>query len=246
MAKKSTTSLSALSGKDPEQVTAGGHAIATHLADMIKQQKLSVNINGKEFVTAEGWTTMGAMLGVFPNVDWTKKMETPDGETAWEARVTITDKTGRVVGSGEAMCSNKELMRGQTRWKDEYAIRSMAQTRAISKAYRLPFSWIMKLAGYEVTPAEEIPPMETGYSSAPPKEEVVEEQPAPITEGQLEELAEIVSKTKYGNIETFNAEVLVPKGKHVNQMTFSEADNLIRVLKARLDTSAPVEVNNAN
>lgn len=232
--KKQSTSLLNLSGKSPEQVTAGGHQIATHLADMIKQQKLSVQINGKEFVTAEGWTTMGAMLGVFPNVEWTKKLETGADETAWEARVTITDKNGRAVGSGEAMCSSKELMLGRPRWKDEYAIRSMAQTRAISKAYRLPFSWIMKLAGYEVTPAEEMPPLEPGYSKTPAE---VEEAPSLITEGQLEELAEIISKSKYGNIETFDKEVLVPKGTRVSELTFAEADNMIKVLRARLETS---------
>ena len=33
----------------------------------------------------------------------------------------------------------------------------MAVTRATGKAYRLGFSWIIKLAGYEATPAEEIP-----------------------------------------------------------------------------------------
>jgi hypothetical protein len=35
----------------------------------------------------------------------------------------------------------------------------MAQTRATGKACRLAFSWIMLLAGYEVTPAEEMTPM---------------------------------------------------------------------------------------
>ena len=33
----------------------------------------------------------------------------------------------------------------------------MAQTRATGKACRLAFSWIMALAGYEPTPAEEMP-----------------------------------------------------------------------------------------
>jgi hypothetical protein len=47
---------------------------------------------------------------------------------------------------------------GEERWHDadDYAKRSMAATRATSKACRLAFSWIMTLAGYEATPAEEI------------------------------------------------------------------------------------------
>jgi hypothetical protein len=35
----------------------------------------------------------------------------------------------------------------------------MAQTRATGKACRLAFSWIMSLAGYEPTPAEEMMPI---------------------------------------------------------------------------------------
>ena len=34
---------------------------------------------------------------------------------------------------------------------------SMAQTRALGKAYRMALGWIMKMAGYEATPAEEMP-----------------------------------------------------------------------------------------
>jgi hypothetical protein len=41
--------------------------------------------------------------------------------------------------------------------RDDYALRSMAQTRAVAKALRLCLGWIMSLAGYEATPAEEMP-----------------------------------------------------------------------------------------
>ena len=58
------------------------------------------------------------------------------------------------VGAAESMCS-----RSESKWKtsDDYAVRSMAQTRAVSKALRLPLGFIMELAGYSATPAEEIP-----------------------------------------------------------------------------------------
>ena len=44
-------------------------------------------------------------------------------------------------------------------WKGrpDYARRSMAATRATSKVCRLAFSWVMVLAGFQPTPAEEIP-----------------------------------------------------------------------------------------
>ena len=54
---------------------------------------------------------------------------------------------------GFATCSNKEHTK---RSFADYAICSMAQTRAVGKAYRLSLGWLMKAAGYEATPAEEM------------------------------------------------------------------------------------------
>ena len=61
--------------------------------------------------------------------------------------------TGLPVSVGHALCSNKERSK---RSFDEYAILSMAQTRAEGKAYRLLLGWLMKAAGFEATPAEEM------------------------------------------------------------------------------------------
>jgi hypothetical protein len=61
--------------------------------------------------------------------------------------------TNQVVSIGHAICSNKERTK---RTFDEYAICSMAQTRAEGKAYRLLLGWLMKAAGFEATPAEEM------------------------------------------------------------------------------------------
>jgi hypothetical protein len=45
--------------------------------------------------------------------------------------------------------------KGKSEWED-YAIRSMAETRAISKTLRIAIGWIMKLANYEPIPFEEV------------------------------------------------------------------------------------------
>ena len=71
--------------------------------------------------------------------------------------VRISD--GMVIGKASALVGMDEKDRnGQLTWgnRNEYARKSMAITRATGKAYRLGFSWIMTLAGYEATPAEEI------------------------------------------------------------------------------------------
>ncbi len=51
----------------------------------------------------------------------------------------------KLVSVGIAICSNKE---GSKKFFDEYAILSMAQTRAVGKAFRNQLAWLMKAAGF--------------------------------------------------------------------------------------------------
>lgn len=65
--------------------------------------------------------------------------------------IRLTD--GAVVSSGTGICSNMEIKKLDF---DQYAVASMAQTRAIGKAYRNIIGYVMNNAGYESTPAEEM------------------------------------------------------------------------------------------
>lgn len=114
----------------------------------------AVNIQGKQHVTIEGWLTLAAMLGLSPVCTWTRKLE-----NGWEARVEARTFDGRTVGAAEAEC-----LRDEGRWKtaDDYAIRSMAQTRASSKALASVLRFVATLAGVEGTPAEEMPQGSSG------------------------------------------------------------------------------------
>jgi hypothetical protein len=125
--------------------------IARTLVDVIRNQKLSVRISGHEHLTAEAWTTLGGMLGITPVVEWSRPLA--DG-TGWEARVqAVRVSDGRVVGAGESMCS-----RSESTWakRDEFALRSMAQTRAVSRALRAPLGQVVTLAGFAPAAAEEM------------------------------------------------------------------------------------------
>jgi hypothetical protein len=145
--------------EDPVEVLERASRVAQALKGVIDQQKLVSNIQGREHVRVEGWTTLGSMLGVVPVVVWTRR--TDDG---WEARVEARTMDGRTVGAAEAMCSKAERT-----WKsrDDYALRSMAQTRATSKALRGPLGFVVTLAGYEATPAEEMPTDDAQMGSTP-------------------------------------------------------------------------------
>lgn len=141
--------------EEPEGIISKATSIANSLAPLVEKAKLYNMIQGKKYVRAEGWTTMAAMLGIFPQTEYCRKLDR-EHEIAYEARIVLKHISGLVVGAGEAICSDKEPSNRSL----EYAIASMAQTRAVGKACRLSFSWIMALSGYEVTPAEEMPKIE--------------------------------------------------------------------------------------
>lgn len=65
----------------------------------------------------------------------------------------IRTLTSEKVSAGFALCSNEESLKAGF---DEYAVMSMAQTRAIAKAFRNLLGFVMKAAGFQDTPAEEM------------------------------------------------------------------------------------------
>lgn len=166
--------LGIIIARTPHDVIIQATAIAKELAEIVKKNNLSTNIKGKNFVRVEGWSTMGAMLGVLPREvsDLTRRFDDGSYEAVVEL-IRISD--GAVIGRGSALVGMDEIWRNRA----EYARRSMAVTRATGKAYRLGFSWIMALAGYEPTPAEEMGDVTEGEYTEhkdPPK------QSAPVSE----------------------------------------------------------------
>jgi hypothetical protein len=138
-------------------------------------------------VEVDGWMTLGTLLGSVAELDWARPLCAPETGRperikytarvehfqgkgndrrlvkvttydvdgfSWEARVRIV-RNGVTVGTGESICSRKE-----PRWStaDDYAVKSMAITRATSRAYKQAAGWIVALAGYEATPAAEVDP----------------------------------------------------------------------------------------
>ncbi|WP_242928615.1 hypothetical protein [Pontibacter vulgaris] len=146
--------------------------LAVDLAKFIKENRLYQNIQGKEYVNVEGWQYAGSRLGILPVVDHVINISTDD-EIKYQAKVNLLDlRSQQVVGAGFAICSNKEQGK---KYYQEFAIASMAQTRAIGKAYRNILAWIIRAAGYEPTPAEEM-----DYSGNEPAKAT--QQPAVPTE----------------------------------------------------------------
>jgi hypothetical protein len=147
--------------RDPKTVRDKMVELADTLMDVVHSKQLAVKIRNREHLTVEAWTTLGAFVGVHAAIVWTKPNETGDGILA---RAEARTLEGALVGAAEAECSRVE-----SRWKDAepYAIRSMASTRAISRALQAPLRHIAVLAGYAGATAEEMPAEDPGPAKSP-------------------------------------------------------------------------------
>jgi hypothetical protein len=125
--------------------------MATTLKAYVVKEQLYTNIKGKNYCHVDGWAFAGFIGGLHAQIESVENLST-DKEIKWKA-VAHVYKGDKMIGPGIALCSSKESAK---KGFDEYAILSMAQTRAIGKAYRNAIGWVMKMAGYSSTPAEEM------------------------------------------------------------------------------------------
>ena len=145
--------------------------VANTLAPLVRSQGLVVtglNRANKEaeYVTVEGWEVLGTFLGIVPVTTIIKEVKSKQDRTVgYVARATLYQNPviendeivgGTVIARAEAQADRSGFQ------KDLFAIASMAQTRALGKAYRMGLSWIMKMAGFEGTPAEDMPKFKGG------------------------------------------------------------------------------------
>jgi len=122
-------------------------------------EKLVLKIRGKKYLRFEGWQTIARFNRATPVTEWTTLIEEDGVPIAYEARVVLKSlDTMEVIAAAEAMCGfTDKAARGQ---KDiigkRNAARSMAQTRAAGKAMRMAFSYVIALAGFQGSTAEEM------------------------------------------------------------------------------------------
>ena len=140
--------------------------VANTLAPLVREQGLTVKGLNKgnkeaEYVTVEGWEVLGTFLGIVPVTTIIEELKNDkDRVVGYKARATLYQNPiiendeivgGTVIARAEATADRSGFQ------KDLFAIASMAQTRALGKAYRMGLSWIMKMAGFEGTFAEDMP-----------------------------------------------------------------------------------------
>jgi hypothetical protein len=118
------------------------------------------NIQGRKYVRVEGWQSIANAYGCVASAKDVERVETGFRAIGQVRRMD----TGIVIAEAEGFVGDDEKTWSK---RDEYAKRAMAQTRAISRACRSAFAFVVTYmdAGLETTPAEEVP--HEGFSDAP-------------------------------------------------------------------------------
>ncbi|MEI6309908.1 MAG: hypothetical protein WCP58_09740 [bacterium] len=137
----------------PEEVLAGAQWAAAALERVVAGKSRKVVLNGEQYLEFEDWQTVGRFYGVTAEVVWARFVQCGSAQ-GFEARAVVHALTsGEVLSAAEAVCLSDEPM-----WSPRplYQLKSMAQTRACAKALRNVLAWVVVLAGYRPTPAEEM------------------------------------------------------------------------------------------
>jgi len=138
------------------------HRQATEVASLCKEivTKTAQNIQGRRYVRVEGWQSVANAFGCVASAKDVERTETGYRAIGQVRRMD----TGAVICEAEGFVGDDERTWSK---RDEYAKRAMAQTRAISRACRSAFAFVVTMmdAGLETTPAEEVP--QDGFADAP-------------------------------------------------------------------------------
>jgi hypothetical protein len=158
LAKQETEIMDLPTQLTPSEIIAEAVEWAKTLMDIVEQRNIAVDIQGKKYLPVEAWQIIGAFAGIRTDTEWMKaERDTEDNIIGWEAKVNLL-KDGGIVGSGIMSCGYMDFpCRGRTGDDRIRPAKSAAQTWAASKAYRMNYSWVAVLAGYQPTPAEEMP-----------------------------------------------------------------------------------------
>jgi hypothetical protein len=203
----------------PSEMIEMATARANALAGVVDTQELYVMIQGKKYLKAEAWQTVAALNVCHFETQWTKPIRNADEDeiTGYLAKVNLVDQQGNIRGSGIMPCGYDDFpCRGKTGTPRDRAAMSAAQTWAGSKAARATFAWVVTLAGYEPTPADE---MTTG-----PQEAATQPRKAPTPpKPQRATLARKWSNAQWSQI----LEAIAPRDQHDIKTLLSAPDTKI-------------------
>lgn len=149
----------------PHEVTVSEyHRKATDVAGVVRAIVLgkSVQIGPRKYVPVDAYQAIANAMGCVASARDVKRVES--GYTAIGEVKRLSD--GAILSEGEGFVGDDE-----PKWKNgpEYARRSMVQTRAIGRACRAAFAFVVPMIdlGLSSTPAEEMEGINTGSVEPP-------------------------------------------------------------------------------
>mgnify|MGYP006401185567 FL=1 len=146
---------------------AAAQAKASQLKRLIGENNWSVRIGNSDHIRVEAWITLASGYNCTAQIVEGSVRPIEGYNRAFEARAEVLRSTPAgtvVIGAAEAECGTE----GDGIWEADqprYAVRSMAQTRAISKAISSVLRWVVVLAGYSGTPFEDMPANAAGFNN---------------------------------------------------------------------------------
>lgn len=211
----------------PREDTAFAHEAAKLLVDIIKKNGWAYSLGGKsQHLGYEAWQTAGKYYGYTVKTLDAEYVELA-GTWGFKARaVVVNEHTGVEVGSADAYCMSDEANWGR---KPKFQLASMAQTRAGSKALRQILGFVVALAGYSPTPAEEMGVVPEKVTTPEP---VVDTRKVPIAKLKVlyslgDKLGNSTPETQEKLREYFHISVLT-------DMTEAQADEMIMKMNNRI------------
>jgi hypothetical protein len=160
--------------RTPEAVLDEARSAAVALRNVISAKPRKVMFNGEQYLEVEDWLTCARFFSISVKVVETHYVEYGDVR-GFSARAVALRSDGAEISAAEADClTDEEKWRSKPKyeWRDGargrekvkiadepvplFQLKSMAQTRACAKALRNVLAWVVVLAGYRATPAEEL------------------------------------------------------------------------------------------
>lgn len=139
--------------RPPKEVLDAAQEAAKALTNVLKNKRNPVKFGGEQYLEFEDWQTVARFYQLTVKVVSTNLIEI-DEIKGFEAKAVVIDnRSGMEISAAESMCMNDEK---NWKMKPFFQLRSMAQTRACAKALRNVLAWVVVLAGYKPTPAEEM------------------------------------------------------------------------------------------
>lgn len=178
--------------RPPDVILAEAQKAARALTDVIARKTKPFIVNGEQYLEYEDWQTVGKFYGLFAKTHSAIPCEI-NGVSGAKAEADIIDETGLIVGHAEAYC-----LKDEPQWanKPYFQIASMAQTRAGAKAFRNILAWVVVLAGYRPTPAEEMQGIDKPSITPPQrKSEKKPEAPEAGSETMVTGIEKVTMKT---------------------------------------------------